>query len=89
MVREDEFDDWERLHEQAVRMNKDSLLVAESYEKERIKKYLACCECPADFEMSVTQPLFRSRTKGSIIFIKQNLPNDKLKKTFIKKLNSS
>lgn len=59
MIREDEFNDWEKLHEQAVRMNKESLLIAESYEKERIKKYFACCECPADFEMSVVPVLYR------------------------------
>ena len=53
LLRDDEYDEWERGHRILTQMNKESLLVAESYEKEHIKKYFTCCECPADYEMSV------------------------------------
>lgn len=34
-------------------MKKDALLLAESFEREEIKKYWTCCECPADYQISV------------------------------------
>lgn len=48
LMRMDDCKDWETKYNLAMSMNKDSLLLAESFEKERIKKFFACCECPAD-----------------------------------------
>jgi hypothetical protein len=58
-------------------MNKESLLVAETYEKEHIKKYFTCCECPADYEMSVKFLSFRSFSKNLITFTRPNSPKDR------------
>ncbi len=59
-------------------MNKDSLLVAESYEKEHIKKYFTCCECPADYEMSVITIPLRSFSKDSTTFTRLSWASVKL-----------
>jgi hypothetical protein len=77
LLREDEYEEWERGHKLMNEMNKDSLLVAETYEKEYIKKYFTCCECPADYEMSVLIIQFRSFSKDSITFTRLSWPKDK------------
>ena len=53
MVRRDEYDEWVKKYQEAKSYNQESLLLPESCEIEEIKKYMACCECPADYEMSV------------------------------------
>ena len=54
MMMKDQYNDWLKKYRQAKTLNYDSLLLPQTFEIEEIKKYFACCECPADFEMSVS-----------------------------------
>ena len=65
MLRRDEYSEWEEGYTRAMGMDKESLLLAESYETEEIKKYFTCCECPADYEMAVIGGGCRSASNDS------------------------
>lgn len=77
MLREDEYEEWERGHKQVNSMNKESLLIAEAYDKEHIKKYFTCCECPADYEISVLMLRCRLFSKDLITSTNLNSQNEK------------
>ena len=49
MMLKEEYDDWLKKYREVKNVNHDALLIPESFEIEEIKKYFACCECPADF----------------------------------------
>jgi hypothetical protein len=58
MLRSDEYEEWVRIYTDVKGLQHESLLIPTNYEIEEVKKYMACCECPGDFEIAVSYSLY-------------------------------